>query len=60
MMRGADREDLSDIEFVLKQEPVTETELRTAFGRVRLPEIRELHDAFQAAQPKVLALAKPI
>ena len=59
MMRGADREDLSDIEFVLKQEPVTETELRTAFGRVRLPEIRELHDAFRAAQPKVLALAKP-
>jgi hypothetical protein len=43
----------------LKQEPVTETELRTAFSRVRLPEIRELHDAFQAAQPKVLALAKP-
>ena len=59
MMRGADPEDLSDIEFLLKHEPVTETELRTAFQRVRLPDLQELHDAFRAAQPKVLALVKP-
>jgi hypothetical protein len=56
MMRGADPEDLSDIEFLLRSEPVTETELRAAFDRLRLPEIQELHDAFRAAQPKVLAL----
>lgn len=59
MMRGADPEDLADIEFLLKQEPVTEAELRAAFNRLRLPDIPELHDAFRAAQPKVLALAKP-
>ena len=58
MMRGADPEDLSDIEFLLRLEPVTEADLRAAFGRLRLPDIRELHDAFRAAQPKVLALVR--
>jgi hypothetical protein len=58
MMRGADPEDLSDIEFLLKSEPVAEAELRTAFERLRLPDIQELHDAFRTAQPKVLALVQ--
>ena len=58
MMRGADPEDLSDIEFLLKHEPVSEADLRAALDRVRLPDIQELRDAFRAAQPKVLALAK--
>ena len=58
MMRGADPEDLSDVEFLLKQEPVTEAELRAAFEHLRMPNIQELHDAFRAAQPKVLALAR--
>jgi hypothetical protein len=59
MMRGADAEDLSDIEFLLKQEPLTEAELRGAFERVRLPDLQELRDAFRAAQPKVLSLVGP-
>ena len=59
MMRGADPEDLADIEFLLGHEPQSDAELRTAFARVRLPDIQELRDAFRAAQPKVLALAKP-
>jgi hypothetical protein len=58
MMRGADPEDLSDIEFLLTQEPVTDAELRAAFDRIRLPDIQELRDAFRAAQPRVLALAQ--
>jgi len=58
MMRGADPEDLSDIEFLLRWEPVTEADLRAAFGRLRLPDIQELHDAFRAAQPRVLALVR--
>ena len=58
MMRGADPEDLSDIVFLLKHEPVKAVELRAAFDRVRLPDIQELRDAFHIAQPKVLALAK--
>jgi hypothetical protein len=57
MMRGADPEDLSNIEFLLRQEPVTDVELRAALDRIRLPGIQELRDAFRAAQPKVLALA---
>lgn len=59
MMRGADPEDLADIEFLLGQEPKADAELRAAFARVRLPDIVELRDAFRAAQPKVLSLAKP-
>jgi hypothetical protein len=58
MMRGADPEDLSDIVFLLKHEPVQNAELRAAFDRVRLPDIQELRDAFHIAQLKVLALAK--
>jgi hypothetical protein len=59
MMRGADPEDLFDIGFLLRHEPVTDGELRLAFDRARLPDIPELRDAFRAAQPKVLALARP-
>ncbi|MCU0772385.1 MAG: hypothetical protein MUE94_11555 [Verrucomicrobia bacterium] len=58
MMRGADPEDLSDIEFLLKHEPRPAAELRIAFNRVRMPDMQELRDAFRAAQPKVLALAE--
>jgi hypothetical protein len=58
MMRGADPEDLADIAFLLKQQTVSEVELRAAFDRVRLPDIQELRDAFNVARPKVLALAK--
>ncbi len=58
MMRGADPEDLVDIEFILKLEPLSQEQLSAAFQRARVPDIRELHDAFRAAQPKVLALAR--
>jgi len=58
-MRGADPEDLADIEFLLKNEPVTNVELRAAFERVRMPYIQELRDAFGAAKQKVLALNQP-
>ncbi|MBI2949835.1 MAG: hypothetical protein HYY23_19560 [Verrucomicrobia bacterium] len=60
MMRGADREDLADIQFLLQQEALSETDLQIAFGRARLPDIPELHDAFRAAQPKVLEIARAI
>ena len=60
MMRGEDREDLADVEFLLKREPVSEAALRAAFERARLPDLQELHDAFRAAQPKVLAIARSL
>lgn len=59
MMRGADPEDLADIRFLLKHQPLTEAELRNAFQSLRAPDIPELREAFQAAVPKVLALAIP-
>jgi hypothetical protein len=58
MMRGADPEDLADVAFLLKHEPMDYAVLKAAFDRVRMPDIQELRDAFQIAQPKVLALAK--
>jgi hypothetical protein len=58
MMRGADPEDLFDIQFLMRHEPVAEAELRSAFERIRYPDIPELREAFRVAQPKVLALAK--
>lgn len=58
MMRGADPEDLADIAFLLKREPVTEPNLRQAFECLRVPDIQELRDAFRTAQPKVLALVQ--
>ncbi len=60
MMRGADREDLADVEFLLKQEPISDAALRDAFERARLPELQELHDAFRAAQPRVLEIARAL
>jgi hypothetical protein len=56
MMRGADPEDLADIEFIMKLEPLSQAQLSAAFQCARVPDIPELHDAFLAAQPKVLAL----
>jgi hypothetical protein len=60
MMRGADREDLADVEFLLKQEPISDAALQAAFERARLPELQELHDAFRAAQPRVLEIARAL
>ncbi len=60
MMRGTDREDMDDIAFLLRHEPLTEAQLRSAFARVRMPEFQELHDAFRAAQPKVLEIARAL
>jgi hypothetical protein len=57
MARGDDN-DLADIEFLLSREPLTADQLRDAFARARVPDVPEIQVFFQAAQPKVLALAK--
>ena len=56
MARG-DENDLDDIRFLLGQECLTPEQLRAAFSRARVPDVLEIHELFQAAQPKVLALA---
>ncbi|MHB1308408.1 MAG: hypothetical protein ACYDC1_06490 [Limisphaerales bacterium] len=56
MARG-DENDLADIGFLLTCEPLTTDQLRAAFAQARVPDIPETQAHFQAAQPKVLALA---
>jgi hypothetical protein len=58
MARG-DANDLADIEFLLTREPLTVDQLRAAFAHARVPDLPETQALFRAAQPKVLALAKP-
>jgi hypothetical protein len=57
MARG-DENDLADIRFLLQQETLAVAQLRTAFQRARVPDVPEIQELFQAAQPKVLALAQ--
>jgi len=58
MARG-DENDLADIRFLLRQEPLTGEQLRAAFQRARVPDVPEIRGLFRAAQPRVLALACP-
>jgi len=57
MARGEEN-DLADIAVLLAREPLTTERLRAAFARARAPEVPEIQSLFQAAQPKVLALAQ--
>ena len=58
MMRG-DENDLADIRFLLRQETISADQLRAAFARARVPEVPEIRELFQIAQPKVLAMLPP-
>ena len=57
MARG-DENDLADIRFLLSREPLTAVQLTEAFARARVPDVPEIRELFQAAQPKVLELAR--
>lgn len=59
MARG-DEQDLEDIQFLLRQEPVSAEDLRLAFSRARVPNVPEIRQLFTAAQPKVLKIADEI
>ncbi len=56
MMRE-DPQDLTDIQFLLEQEPIPREVLRAAFATARVPEIDEIRVAFAANQSRVLAIA---
>ena len=56
-MARADEDDLQDIRFLLQQEILTRDQLETAFGRARVPDVEEIRELFNRAQPKVLVLA---
>lgn len=57
MARG-DENDFADIRFLLGQESISVEELRAAFVRARVPDVSEIVELFQAAQPRVLALVQ--
>jgi hypothetical protein len=56
-MARADEEDMQDIRFLLQQEILSRGQLETAFGRGRVPDVKEIRELFNRARPKVLALA---
>jgi len=55
MARG-DENDLADIQFLLRQEIISTAQLQFAFTHARVPDVPEIHELFQIAQPKVLAM----
>jgi len=56
-MARADDDDLQDIQFLVRQESLTQDRLETAFSRARVPDVPEIQELFNRARPKVLALA---
>ncbi len=57
MMRGDDRQDMRDIEFLVHHDSVTRDQLESSFRAVQIPDVQELRDAFERASPNVLAIA---
>lgn len=57
MARG-DRDDLSDIAFLLKQESISNSDLEAAFDKARVPDIEEIQYLFATAKIAVRALVK--
>lgn len=57
MMRGDDPQDLADIDFLIRHDGVTPAEVERAMADVVLPDLAELRDAFERAEPRVRALA---
>ena len=59
MMRN-DPQDVQDIRFLLAQEKIATAQLTQAFYDARVPPVPEIAQTFQAMQPAVLAMAKPV
>jgi hypothetical protein len=57
MMRG-DENDLADIRFLLTRESLSTRQLAESFAHGRVPDVPEIRELFEAAQPKVLAIAR--
>lgn len=56
MMRGNDPQDMQDVEFLIRHDHVTAAQMEPAFATVRMPDILELHEAFDRALPVVRRL----
>ncbi len=55
-MARADDDDLQDVRFLLRAESLTDAQLEAAFARARVPDVPEIHQLFNQAKAKVLAL----
>ncbi|MBL9145856.1 MAG: hypothetical protein JNM99_19410 [Verrucomicrobiaceae bacterium] len=53
MMRGNDLQDMQDVEFLVRHDHITLADMEPAFANVRMPDIQELHEAFDRALPVV-------
>jgi len=53
MMRGNDPQDMEDVAFLARHGGVTAEQMEAAFACVRMPDVRELKDAFERALPVV-------
>lgn len=58
MMRGNDPQDMQDVDFMIRHDHITPGQMEPAFATVRMPDIQELHDAFDRALPVVRTLLK--
>ncbi|MDP1587155.1 MAG: hypothetical protein Q8M07_05400, partial [Prosthecobacter sp.] len=56
MMRGADEQDMQDVEILIRHDHITAAQMEPAFANVRMPDIQELRDAFERALPVVRRL----
>ncbi|MBE0541281.1 MAG: hypothetical protein IH623_07845 [Verrucomicrobia bacterium] len=58
MMRGRDPQDMTDAEFMIRHDRITETQLLKAFAQMKPIELVELRDAFAKARPVILQFAR--
>ena len=57
MMRGNDEQDMQDIDFLIRHDRLTQSQIEGAFAEAVIPDNQELRDAFDRARPTVLTLA---
>lgn len=58
MMRGDDPQDMDDVAFLVRHDGITREMMEPAFANVRMPDVVELHDAFERALPVVRGLVE--
>ena len=58
MMRGNDEQDMQDVDFMIRHDRITRSQIEGAFRDAVIPEGVELHDAYDRAKPTVLAIAQ--
>jgi hypothetical protein len=58
MMRGNDEQDMQDVDFMIRHDRITLSQIEDAFRDAVIPEGVELNDAYDRARPTVLTLAQ--